>query len=454
MGIVGDLAAVYLLKPENFGDGQLDLPESGNGIPDILDEACWGLEHLRRKQQSDGGVGTWVETIRHPRPGEGMASDDQLTYYLSGATKNSSLEYAAYAAQLALALKKAGADEAAARFTDSARRAWDFALNPAKRPPRVFVLNGQTLFYREDEELTWEFLIKSGYDLYLLTGNAAYLDKAAEVADAADQSMKKNSWRYSPLLWIELEIFPPESVELEKLRASRAKSIVRAADKLLEQQEDNYPIRVPWYGPKDGWVHTMSWGTYHPLVRARMLIAAHAITNDEAYRLGALLANDFTNGANPSGSSMTSGLGRVYPVRFLDLNSYADGIAEAVPGITPFRNTYGIPRGAVKMAYGLYYRKRPEQGFAGLAVSLLPGPGLDEDACAKGVGQLLPIWRRWCNVEAETVAASEYSVWETIGPNAAVTGYLLNGAMPPDPSWAARRPVDDISRLPGYHPLP
>ncbi|MBR4665451.1 MAG: hypothetical protein IKO93_16420, partial [Lentisphaeria bacterium] len=168
---------------------------------------------------------------------------------------------------------------------------------------------------------------------------------------------------------------------------------------------------------------------------------------------GALLANDCHNGANPSGSSMTSGLGRVYPVRFLDLNSYADGIEEQVPGITPYRNTYGIPRNAVKMAYGLYYKKQWGQNFAGLNLSLIPKSGLSEKDCAKAVSKLLPIWRRWCNVESETVDSSEYTVSETIGPAAAVTGYLLNGASKPDPAWN-RRPADDIRKLPGYDPLP
>ena len=49
---------------------------------------------------------------------------------------------------------------------------------------------------------------------------------------------------------------------------------------------------------------------------------------------------------------MTSGLGRVYPVSFLDLPSYVDGIAEYVPGITPYRWNYGMPAKAVEMVYG------------------------------------------------------------------------------------------------------
>ena len=454
LSIVGDLAAVYLLKPENFIDGQLDLPESGNGIPDILDEALWGMEHLRKKQQPDGGVGTWVETTRHPTPDDGCASDDKLAYYLSCATRNSSLEYAAYASELALALKRAGAEEKASEYLQSAEKAWAFAFQEGRPPVRTYRYNLRIVFYREEPETAPELTVKAALNLYLLKKDDAYLLAAEKAAEKAEAVMKKNSWRWSPLFWIELELADCDSAILDKLREARRKNLIRDAEVLLRQQEENYPHRIAWFGPRDPWVHTMSWGTYHPLRRARVLIAAHAMTGDKAYLDAARLANDFHNGANPSGSTMTSGLGKVYPVRFLDLNSYADGIAEFVPGITPFRNTYGIPRGAVKMAYGLFYPARKHQNFSGYGISLLPGPGLSENDCAQEVGQLLPVWRRWCNVEGETVDASEFSVWETISPAAAVTGYLLAEAQKPNPEWKGRKPADDIRVLPGYHALP
>lgn len=454
LSIVGDLAAVYLLKPENFCDGQLNLPESGNGIPDILDEALWGMEHLRRKQQSDGGVGTWIETIRHPTPDDGNASEDRLVYYLSCATRNSTLEYAAYAAELALALRRAGAAEKAEQYRLSAEKAWAFARGKDRPKVRIFHYNRRTIFYREDPEPAPEFVVKAGVNLYLLGRDRQYLIAAEEAAEAAEKVMKKDSWRWSPLFWIELEIGDCGSVVLEKLRKKRRKALLDEAEAMLRRQENNYPVRIAWYGPKEPWVHTMSWGTFHPLRCARTLIAAHAMTGDRAFLNAAYLANDFHNGANPSGSSMTSGLGRIYPVRFLDLNSYADGIAEFVPGITPFRNTYGIPRNAVKLAYGLFYPARPDQNFPGLNISLLPKSGLDENTCAKELARTLPIWRRWCNVEGETVDASEFSVWETIAPAAAVTGYLLNKARKPDPEWVNRKPAADIRALPGYDCLP
>ena len=456
LAIVGDLAAVYMLKPGNFTDGQLYLPESGNGIPDILDEALWGLEHLRQNQQPDGGVGTWVETTRHPSSKSGTSAMDRLPYYLSCATVNSSLEYAAYASELALALQKAGAKNKADLYRVSARKAWVYAMNPASRKMRTYRYQRKTIFYREPAEPAPELVVKAGLNLHRLWDDPQFLDAAEKAAKPALHSMKKNGWRWSPLFWIELEFFDGVSKPLEDLRKARSRSIITEANSMLKKQEENYPVRIAWYGPKEGWVHTMSWGTYHPLRRARALIAAHAMTGDRAYLDGACLANDFNNGANPNGFCMTSGLGRVYPVRYLSLDDYSNKklMMEFAPGITPYRNTYGLPRAAIKMAYGLFYKARPQQKFDGLAVSLLPESGLNEKECAQKMNLMLPVWRRWGNVESQTVAASEFTVWETVAPAAAVTGYLLNGPQKPDPAWYSRKPVEDLRTLPGYNPLP
>ena len=453
LGIVGDLAAVYLLKPQNFTDGQLNIPESGNGIPDILDEALWGIEYLRQSQLPDGGVGTWIETTRHPGYPE-LSSTDSLVYYTSCATRNSTLEYAAYAAELALALKKAGADKQADLFRDSATLAWNYAMDVKNTKTRRYHYDDQLISYTENYNLSAEYVVKAGVDLYQLWKEQKYILAAENAIKDALKAMHKGGWAWSPFFWIELEIFPLESKELEKLRDNRRQTIVKEAKNMLRQQEEAYPIRIGWRGPRESWVHTMSWGNYHPLRRARAFIAAHAISGDVSFLEGACLANDFNNGANPTGTSMTSGLGRVYPVQFLHLDSYADGIAEFVPGITPYRNTYGIPRNAITMAFGMYYKARPHHLFKEINQSFLPRSGLSEEECVKEMNMIWPIWRRWGNVESLTVAASEFTVYETIAPSMAVTGYLLNGPQPPEKEWLERRPAANIRLLPGYAPLP
>ncbi|WP_428243048.1 glycoside hydrolase family 9 protein [Gynuella sp.] len=52
---VVDLLHAYLENPAAWGD-DFNIPESGNGIPDILDEAKWGMDSLIRLQNDNGSV--------------------------------------------------------------------------------------------------------------------------------------------------------------------------------------------------------------------------------------------------------------------------------------------------------------------------------------------------------------------------------------------------------------
>ncbi len=52
---VVEMMKAYLERPEAWADNY-NLPESGNGIPDLLDEATWGINNLLRLQEEDGSV--------------------------------------------------------------------------------------------------------------------------------------------------------------------------------------------------------------------------------------------------------------------------------------------------------------------------------------------------------------------------------------------------------------
>lgn len=418
--IVSDLATVYCLKSENFADGQLNLPESGNGIPDILDEAAWGLNHLLAVQQADGGVGTWIETLGHPQAGEGLPDQDKYVYYVSAPSRNGTLEYAAAASTLALALKKANCPAEAEKYWQSSQRAWFFASNSKNRHVATYQYNGKVVFYREEANLAPEQVVKYAVNWYLLTRDAAALQVLTKEIPNALEAFRKNFWKWSPLTW--MMIF--ENKELAGILSSEYKTVLlRDADRMLEAQETAYPYRTLWYASDAGWVHSMAWGNYHPLRRALTLIAAHALTGEDKYLAGAYLANDFHNGANPLGRTMTSGLGKIYPVSFLDLVSYADNIGEFVPGITPYGNTFGLDPNAVKMIY--------------------------EDNADQ-----LPIWHRYVNLEFLSVPSSEYTVWETIAPAAVTTGYLIEKPILPLDIWKKRQGSANFQELPGYLALP
>ena len=41
--------------PETYTDNQFNIPESGNSIPDVLDEAKWELEWILNMQDTTSG---------------------------------------------------------------------------------------------------------------------------------------------------------------------------------------------------------------------------------------------------------------------------------------------------------------------------------------------------------------------------------------------------------------
>jgi endoglucanase len=379
------------------------------------------VKHLLALQQDNGGVGTWFETTGHPGPGEGLPDREQRTYYVSAPSRNGSLEYASAVSVLALAMKKSGNISGAEKYIASAVKAWDFAINPKNRLVSWMRLNGRMISYRESPELYGGNLLTAGANLYLLTGDKKYLEPLTENREKILNAFNKEFWKWSQLSLMPLELFPVK--ELDDFRQEYRKVILRDADKMVADQQNAYPYRTLWHAGNAGWVHAMAWGNYHPLRRAMTLIAAHKISGEQKYLDGAYLANDFHNGANPLGRTMTSGLGKVYPAVFLDLVSYADNAGEFVPGITPYGNTFGVDRNAVKMVYGANADK-------------------------------LPVFRRYVNLEFLSVPASEYSVWETIAPAAVTTGYLIEKPQLPSAELKNRKPAGDFRKLPGYKALP
>jgi hypothetical protein len=84
LAAVFDLLNAFELRPRVFRDGQLNLPESGNGVPDVLDEVRFGLEVWRRSQTADGGVSGAVETWTHPSRDDPAAHLRGLGDFLRG----------------------------------------------------------------------------------------------------------------------------------------------------------------------------------------------------------------------------------------------------------------------------------------------------------------------------------------------------------------------------------
>ncbi|MGB3778098.1 MAG: cellulase N-terminal Ig-like domain-containing protein, partial [Tunicatimonas sp.] len=114
------LLFLYEFAPAKFPDSQLNIPESGNGVPDLVDEAAWLPRFFHRTRQEliakgygTGGVGSRVAGDWFGGDGEGVPSYEDVNriYIVSGEDPFTTYKYAATAAHLAIALQKAGATD-------------------------------------------------------------------------------------------------------------------------------------------------------------------------------------------------------------------------------------------------------------------------------------------------------------------------------------------------------
>ena len=127
-GYVETLLRAYAENPTIWTD-DYGIPESGNGIPDVLDEAKWGLDFLVRMQSSDGSV---LSIVGEPAASPPSAATGQSLY--GPANTSATLATAAAFAAGARILKLpdiAALNTAAADLLARAKNAWTWAVaNP------------------------------------------------------------------------------------------------------------------------------------------------------------------------------------------------------------------------------------------------------------------------------------------------------------------------------------
>lgn len=123
---VVDFMRAYLEAPGAWGD-DYNIPESGNHIPDILDEAKWGIDHLLRMQNPNGSVLSIVG-LSHASPPSAATGPSLYGTASTSATLNTAAAFAIASKVFA----SRGMNAYATQLRDAAIRAWDWAVaNPS-----------------------------------------------------------------------------------------------------------------------------------------------------------------------------------------------------------------------------------------------------------------------------------------------------------------------------------
>jgi endoglucanase len=165
-------------RPDDLGDGTLAIPERGNGVPDVLDEARWELEFLLRMQIPAGRdhAGMAFYSV-HDQKWTGLGllpSDDPQPRELTPPTTAATLNLAAVAAQGSRLFAPYDRDFSN-RLLAAARAAWmAAAANPVILQPPGGVGGGAYDDQVVDDERYW-----AAAELFITTGDAAYGEAVA-----------------------------------------------------------------------------------------------------------------------------------------------------------------------------------------------------------------------------------------------------------------------------------
>ncbi|MDX2936530.1 glycoside hydrolase family 9 protein [Streptomyces ipomoeae] len=293
-------------ESKKLGDGSLTIPESGNKVPDLLDEVRWELEFLLKMQVPDGQpLAGMAHHKIHDEQWTGlplMPADDPQKRELHPPSTAATLNLAATAAQAARLYRPY--DRAfAAKTLDAARTAWAAALDhPAMYASESDGVGGGTY---SDNNVTDEFYWAAA-QLYLTTGEKEFADfvLASPVHTADIFGPIGFDWsRTAAAGRLDLATVPNKLPGRDKVR----QSVIKGADRYLATLRA-HPYGMP-YAP-DG--NLYDWGSNHQILNNAVVIAtAYDITGASKYREGALQSMDYLFGRNALNISYVTGYGDV-----------------------------------------------------------------------------------------------------------------------------------------------
>ncbi|MDF2587820.1 MAG: celA [Anaerocolumna sp.] len=320
--------ADILLSYELFGDVYTDdiqIPESGNGIPDALDEARVELEWLLKVQDNETG-GVYHKVTTKYFCGMIMPEDEHDDLY---ALPESAVAAGDFAAVMAMAYRiyKKYDETFANTMLAAAKKAWEWLEKnpniPGFKNPQD-VSTGEYGDPNSEDERLW-----AATELYRVTGDDKYHLYIKEILKT-DVDIVSFGWGsiggYASFSYLRMaeqkeQVFDDEIVNVLK------KAFLNKADELVSiANNDGYMADVL---PKQ-----YRWGSTMTITNgAQLLILSYYLTGNKEYEEVAIDQLHYILGRNPMGISYITGIGSNVVNNVHHRPSDADGVEKAVPGL-------------------------------------------------------------------------------------------------------------------------
>ncbi|WIM99187.1 glycoside hydrolase family 9 protein [Actinoplanes oblitus] len=279
----------------------LNIPESGDRIPDILDEARWELDFLLEMQAPDGMVHHKI----HDQAWTGLPllpSADPQPRELHPVSTAATLNLAATAAQAARIYSRY--DPAfAKRALAAATKAYTAAkTHPIALAPESDGVGGGAY---NDTKVTDDFYWAAA-ELYLTTGEKRYATDVITSPEHTADSFGPAAFDWAATAApakMDLALLPNKLPGLNGVKAQ----VVAGADKYLAVQRA-HPYGVAYAPANNVW----DWGSNSIIANNLVVLtAAHQLTGRAKYRDGVLTGLDYLLGRNALNRSYVTGYGEV-----------------------------------------------------------------------------------------------------------------------------------------------
>jgi len=316
---LGHLLYGFLINTSVYEDLETNIPESGNGIPSVLNECRYELDWLLQMQEADGGVhhkatsAKFVDFI--------MPEEDKEEIVITPVSSLATADFAAITALAARVYRDYDPD-----FSEKCKQAALLSGEWLEKNPAMLFENPREVTTGSYEDLCdADERFWAAVELYQLTEDPKQMDRIRQILELRINTNALGWADVGGFGTLSLLISAPDSFHpllLERLKGCW----MDEADRLTALSESNaYEITLRPYN--------FIWGSNMlVLCNAMILCMAHRLSGNDTYLEAAYHQLDYILGRNAVNTSYVTGYGERAFRHPHNRPTIADGIDDPIPG--------------------------------------------------------------------------------------------------------------------------